>query len=258
MDQKMPWSKFNLNKKEAVVVDYKPRAFELNNETSIQAYSDGKKKQSSFVMNDVVKKISGIEDIEKQAEEERVEQQILDRMVSVQEDAYKQAYELGREEGFRAAVEERRLEIEQSILKFREITESLEAAKDLIFKQNEAFFIKLVYSIGSKIALKELNEDTYSVLPVLKKIVESSYKEDKLEVFLSPSNFEVISKIEALKSQEFDFLKNITFFSSEDVRSGGCLIETNYGTIDAQVEVRVQQLEDELFSSVPKIKPVAV
>lgn len=259
----MPWSKivgqkFVLNQEELVISDYKPAHFELNNEPAVEAYSQSQKTKSAFVMSDVVKKISGIEDMEKKVINEVIEQRVLDKISEVQGKAYDQAHQLGYEDGYKAALEERRLEIQKSIQNFDAVITALSNAKDDILKQNEAYIVKLIYHIASRIAEKAIAEDPQSVLPVLQRIIESSQEQENITVMLSKENFNSLSQIQEMTSNQFGFLKKIKLETDENIKSGGCIVETNYGTIDAQVEERVKKMEVELFEALPKIKSVAV
>lgn len=48
----------------------------------------------------------------------------------------------------------------------------------------------------------------------------------------------------------------MTFEPVPGIKSGGCVIETNYGEIDAQVEQRLEQLWASINPALPKVKNV--
>ena len=66
-----------------------------------------------------------------------------------------------------------------------------------------------------------------------------------------------IENLKNISGREFDFLKNVQLEASAEVTVGGCIIETNYGVIDARVEKRIENIWSELNQALPKIKKIA-
>src|SRR3989344_537733 len=63
--------------------------------------------------------------------------------------------------------------------------------------------------------------------------------------------------LERMKNQmgrEFEFLKKVRFQVSDQVTSGGCIVETNYGVVDARIEERVNKLWSEMKQALPRVK----
>ncbi|RYZ63978.1 MAG: flagellar assembly protein, partial [Proteobacteria bacterium] len=65
--------------------------------------------------------------------------------------------------------------------------------------------------------------------------------------------------IEELKKQtgrNFEFLKKVKIEASPEVTNGGCIVQTNYGEVDARVEQRIDSLWAAFQENMPKVKPV--
>ena len=53
----------------------------------------------------------------------------------------------------------------------------------------------------------------------------------------------------------FEFLKKIRLEGVEGISEGGCIVETNYGQIDARFEQRVEKLWEAVSESIHRVKP---
>lgn len=259
----MQWSdkigkkKIDLGSEDVVVVDYKPQVFPLKQSNVSEVYQSSKKSGTDFILSNVVKKISGIEEIEKNEEKNQIEQQVLTKITEVQQEAYEQAKKLGYDDGFKQAYADRKEEIENYISVFAELVNSIQNIKPELVHQNEAHLVKLTYQIASRLLYSHIEEDPNVVLPVIEKSIEAAQADEEINLYISPSQYQTIKEIQDSSERKFDFLKNVKLLPSDDIAPGGCVVETNYGEIDARVEERVKKMGDEVFKSVPKIKKIA-
>lgn len=269
----MPWYKFsgekistNISSTEeelsvsgdATFKKYVPQQFNLDLTQINQTYLNKKGSGSGFVMNDAVKKISGIDDIEKKAEKEVIEKKVSSYIEEIKQQAYDAAYAQGLENGFKSATEERHKEINQAIDDFKNLINSISSLKTELINQNEAHLVTMVFKIAEKIACDHLNENTEPVVSIMKKAIEESQIEENITVHVSDKQVDYIENLKKITGREFDFLKTVKLEPSSEISVGGCVIETNYGSIDAQVESRIENLWSELKKSLPKIKKIAV
>lgn len=259
----MQWSdkigkkKIDLGSEDVVVVDYKPQVFPIKQSNVSEVYQNSKKSGTDFILSSVVKKISGIEEIEKNEEKNHIEQQVLTKITEVQQEAYEQAKKLGYDDGFKQAYMDRKEEIEKYIALFQDLVNSLQNIKPELVQQNEAHLVKLTYQIASRLLYSHIEEDPSLVLPVIEKSIEAAQADEEINLYISPEQFQKLSEVQESSERKFEFLKNVKLIPSDDVSPGGCIVETNYGEIDARVEERIKKMGDELFKSVPKIKKIA-
>ncbi len=236
------------------VLEYLPKHFEIGTPKSAIDYLREKEHGSDFVMSDVVRKTTGIEEIEKNSEEQKIEQKVLDKLTSVQQEAYLQAYNLGLEEGEKKAYSENKDVLETQIKNFVDLSESLNRIKQEMIHQNEAHMIRLVYDIACRIAFDHVQENHESVVQVIKKAIETAQAEENITILLSPKQIGLIEKLKTEDTKETDFLKKVKLEASDEVSIGSCIVETNYGVVDASVEQRVLKLWSEIKQSIPKVK----
>ncbi|MGL1138590.1 FliH/SctL family protein, partial [Vibrio parahaemolyticus] len=74
------------------------------------------------------------------------------------------------------------------------------------------------------------------------KAVELASEEENVLVQMNPEQVEFIELLRQQTNREFEFLKKLRLEPNASIKAGGCVVETNYGEVDARIETRLQQL----------------
>lgn len=251
----MPWSKNFLPKEEAKskVLEFVPHKIDMGTPEVAMEYVR-RKPGSDFRMNDQVQVTTGVDRIEKSDEEERAEQRSLELLAQIQQNAYQEGHQLGLDDGRKQAFDEASAMIKDKMDQLTEVLKNLGTMKQEILSHNEAHMIKLLYHMASRIAMTTLENNNPSVVEVLRGAVALAQDEENVRVQLHPDQIEFIEDLRRQTNREFEFLKKIRLEPDPKVKPGGCIVETNYGEIDAQVETRLAQLWESLSDSLPKVK----
>ncbi len=254
----MPLSKVNVYKKDSgnqVILDYSlkplPKAPENQAKEFLMLQEQS---QSGFQISPLVAARVGISEIQKQQLEEKIEQETLERMKGLQEKAFAEGFELGRTEGREQALAEYRNQFEESLKSLGEVLLSLERMKQSLLAQNEKGLVDLTYRIANKVAMANLEHSPILVLEVMKQVVESAQSDERLTVYLAPEDLEFVKSLQSQEGQDLDFLKKLRLEAKGGLSRGGCLVESNYGSIDATWEKRVQKVWEILVKKFPKFK----
>lgn len=259
VDQKMRWSsilkKENVaqTEKEVSVLDYSPKQLQFQTPEVAKDYLVFKERGSDFVLSDVLRQTTGINEIERVSEEQKIENKALEKLSEIQEKAYKAAYDIGLKEGAEKAQHDMTEKIKNQLQAFDELLLKIQNLKEEIAYQNEAHLIHLAFEIAKKIAMDHIQEHPDAVLNVIKKAIEAAQVEEEVTVFVANEQLEYIEKIKHQMGREFEFLKKVKLEPSEQVSVGGCIIESNFGVIDARVSERVEKLWSELKPALPKV-----
>jgi flagellar assembly protein FliH len=76
---------------------------------------------------------------------------------------------------------------------------------------------------------------------------------------MNPSDLKFINETKYQLSELIGNIDNVTIEPVKNIRSGGCIIETNLGEIDARIEKQLQAVEESfqtaLENSSAKIQP---
>ena len=108
--------------------------------------------------------------------------------------------------------------------------------------------------MASKIAMIEIEQNPQFILEVLKQVTEAAQSDQKMVIKVASADLKFINEAHASLGKNFDFIKNLKLEEDTELSAGGCKIETNYGSINATVEQRVEKLWDSLAQKLPRSK----
>ncbi len=236
------------------VLDYVPPKFEMGTPDQAHAYLETREQGRDFRMSDVIRIQTGVKDIENTTFEERVEQKTLERLKEVQEAAYKEAYQLGLEEGKHDAFKAVSTEIKARLESFDQLIQSCTRLKAELFQANETHIVKLAMHMASRLANVEIKTDPSALVNVMRSALELAQNDEQVVVQVSPQQFEFCETLKRESGRDFEFLKKVKFEPVEGISAGGCVIETNYGEIDARFEERVSRLWETMSENLHRVK----
>lgn len=253
----MLWfNKSVLKKDEAVekVLEYSPTKFQLGTPSQALDYLETKKRGADFRMNDVIRIQTGVEKIEQDSYEERIENRALEKLKTIQEQAYQEGYKLGLVEGEKRAFDENLKLIQDSVGEMSKIVTTLRNLKKDLTSFNEAHIVQLLFYMASKLALDHLQFEQQPVVEAIKQAVELAQGEEDVIIYLSDKQISFIENLKSQKKVEFDFLDKVKLVGSPEITPGGCIIETNYGEVDSRIEQRIEKLWTYLKENLPRVK----
>lgn len=152
---------------------------------------------------------------------------------SVQEElerARAKGYAEGKEEGMACLTEE--------ILKAKKMRESF-------FETAEPEVIQLVMSIAEKVIAKLAEEHKEVVRAIVRQALERSLG-DRITVRIHPEDLKRLKDEDLQFKDMLDRTKQLHFKEDESIQKGGCVVETEIGTIDAQLETQLKAIRKAL------------
>lgn len=164
---------------------------------------------------------------------------------SIMAELRQQAYDQGFEEGKAAGEAQAAVYVQEALTKLNEIAVALPS----VVKQNEEKLVSLSLDIASKVIQQEI-----ALQPeIVQRTVEMALKRvsdlEAVTVKVNPLDLDLILP----KQEHFKMiLPDVQAFSIEGnhtIQRGGCLIETNSGSINATIETQLSIVE-ELFRNV--------
>lgn len=250
-----------LSKEEAekIAVAFSPRKFPVTISPVAAEFVQFQMEQENptFRIDKIVAAQNGIADLERASIEEKVEREALARLKDLQEQAYQQAYQLGLDEGREMAFQEHKSEVEEKIQHLDELLKSVTALKSELVTFNETHIVKLVFYLARRIAMDEISARPEVILSVVRQAIENAQTEEAVTVRVSADDLAFIESVKEKLGKEMEALRKARFEESSEVASGGCVIATNYGDVDARLEKRVDKLWDSLSEKLPKVKDEA-
>jgi flagellar assembly protein FliH len=172
-----------------------------------------------------------IADAESDASRVRKEAEgILERAKSEREESIKKGFAEGESKGL-AQVTEKLMHVEQ--------------LRETFYDQAEPEIIKLVLSIAEKVIGKLAEEHANVIRNVVHQALERAIG-DRITVRLNPEDYKTIMESEHEFKDILDRTRRLMFREDEEISKGGCVVETEVGTIDARLETQLEAIRKAL------------
>lgn len=238
---------------------------QMQNEAQLQADAIIKKAEDA-AFEEVQRQTNSAAEIKTQAEDQaneilskaraEAEQIIADaeaRKAQLESEAHQNGYEAGYKQGYDDGV----AEVNRLIERMHKMVESVMQRREEILSETESQIVELVILMARKV-IKILSESQKQVvmantLAALKKVkargkvtLRVNLEEVKLTTSHIQEFIQHVENIEAIKVLE-----------DSSVEKGGCIVETDFGAIDARISSQLTELENKILEVSPlkTIKP---
>jgi flagellar biosynthesis/type III secretory pathway protein FliH len=127
-----------------------------------------------------------------------------------------------------------------------ELTEKIVGAGEAhekVLREAEPEIVRMVMEIAEKVIGRELKKG--AVVDVVKKAVAQAVGQ-KIAVRVHPSDASVLKEKEAELMEVLDQTQSIVVKEDETVPPGGCLVESELGTVDARLETQLKGIRKAL------------
>lgn len=195
-----------------------------------------------FKIDDLISKQTGIFETEKKKFEQAIDDRVIEKLKDIQEKAYKEAHDLGLEEGKKLAYENNQEAIKFHLAEMITLFENLKIMKQDMLNKNESVFVDLIYHIAEKVVMEHVQRSDTTIREVIKQVVDSLDVKEDISVRLNDQDYGIIQKLIGETTSEAEIFKKLKFYSSPEVEKGGCVFETNHGIVDATLSERVEKL----------------
>ncbi len=131
-------------------------------------------------------------------------------------------------------------EFELNLLEIREIREK-------VWRDAEQDLLRLSVRLAEKILGREIQNDAHAIASIVSTALQNARGLEKLTIRVNPQDLPVVEQeLENFKTSGRRAFLN--FAADPRVASGGCLIESEVGTIDARLETQFRVLERALLA----------
>lgn len=145
-----------------------------------------------------------------------------------------------REAAYLQGTEEAVAVFEINLLDARDIRER-------ILRETEKDLLRLAVRLAEKIIGREIANDKKVTIDIVSTALQNARQQEKLTVRVSPTDLPTVENATE-KFSSSGRIKFIDFVADPRVSVGGCLIESEVGTIDARLETQLRVLERALLS----------
>ncbi|MDR2808898.1 MAG: flagellar assembly protein FliH [Spirochaetaceae bacterium] len=223
------------------------------------------KHAEDLAFQEVKRKTSEIQMLSRQADDEaaRIVEEAQDKAQEIERSAqtafeaeHQEAVEAGLQEGREKGYSEGKAEVERLIARMQTILERAQEKRTEILLETERQVVDLVLLITRKV-VKIISESQESV--IRSNVVQALRKvKNRGDVIIHVN----IADIKLTTEHTKDFIaavegiKSIQIIEDSSVDKGGCIIETDFGEVDARISSQLAELESKILEITPiTIKP---
>jgi len=116
--------------------------------------------------------------------------------------------------------------------------------------------IEMVTGLTKKILQHEINTNEDSVKQMILLAINSVIDKENMVIRIHPSDKAHAEAFYPELKNLFSEIKNITFEEHSGIEKGGCMIDTNFGTIDAKIDQLEGQI-DKILKLTPAVPVVS-
>ncbi|WP_088535561.1 FliH/SctL family protein [Geobacter sp. DSM 9736] len=159
-----------------------------------------------------------------------VEQELQQRLQEV--------YQRGVDEG-RQAAERGLANVFKSL---REGIAAITGLREKVLRESEDDLLKLAIMVARKIIQQEISHDPQILANIISAAIGVCTELDKINIRLNPNDYQLViaDRERYLSGTGSD--ARITLTPDESIVSGGCMVETVTGTIDARIDVQLEEI----------------
>jgi len=180
-------------------------------------------------------------------ESEEMTAKLESELSDIREKAENEGYEKGREEGYA----EGQAEVERLIAQLHSIIDKTIEKRNDIIDESETQVINLVIMIAKKV-VKVISENQKNV--VVNNVIQALRKlKSRGEVLIKVNLADVDLTSEHIKDfmRMVENIRSVTVVEDSTVDKGGCIIETDFGEIDARISSQLHEIEEKILDLVP-------
>ncbi|CEM60826.1 flagellar assembly protein FliH [Treponema phagedenis] len=166
---------------------------------------------------------------------------------NVTKQGYDEGFESGREEGF----EKGQLEVNRLIERLHKIIETSMNRRQEILAETEQQIIDLVILMTRKI-VKVISENQRNVISnnIVHALRRVKGRADVV-IRVNLADFDMTTKHKEQFIAAAENIKGITILEDTSVDPGGCIVETDFGSVDARIASQLHELEQRILEISP-------
>ncbi|MCB1303376.1 MAG: flagellar assembly protein FliH [Leptospiraceae bacterium] len=180
-------------------------------------------------------------------EVERMIKEAEMRVAEIEHEAYQKGYDAGREVGFKKGQSEvRRLIDRLGTI----VGQAIDVREDII-AASEKQMVDMILMIARKVIKDEVVERKEVVLNNIREALRRIKDRDRVNIRVNFADLELTTahKDELIKMMES--LRKVNIYEDSRVDRGGCIIETDVGSIDARISTQLKEIEEAIRNAEP-------
>lgn len=183
-------------------------------------------------------------------EAEEIRASAMAEATAIRERARSQGYNEGHGAGYAEGLK-RAAPVMDS---FTSLVRELTGARDGFYSNSENEMVELVINVAELTLGNQIEKNPGLIRHVIKNAVHKLQAREEMTIRVNPMDLAEAEKVRPEISKEVEDIGKVSFKGDPLVSRGGCMLDTNMGSIDARVETQLEAMREALLAAVEESK----
>jgi flagellar assembly protein FliH len=148
------------------------------------------------------------------------------------------------------AEEAARERIEEAVSKFTSVVDDFLAQREDLLKSSEESIVRLAVAIARRIVGDGIAVNQEAVLETVRRALKQIVEKEHVVIRVNPADLKIVREHASEWLGIVEGTRALEIEEDERIRRGGCLVETESGNVEAQIDKQLQTLEKALVEGV--------
>nr|WP_267915061.1 flagellar assembly protein FliH [Borreliella garinii] len=150
----------------------------------------------------------------------------------------------GREEGYSKGYESGFEDFDKVMRKLHSIIASLIAERKSILESSSGQIVSLVMQIAIKVIKRITDSQKDIVLENVNEVLKRIKDKTQITIRVNLDDLDIVRHKKSDFISRFDIIETLEIIEDPNIGKGGCIIETNFGEIDARISSQLDKIEE--------------
>lgn len=180
-------------------------------------------------------------------EVERMIKEAEMRVAEIEHEAYQKGYDAGREVGFKQG----QAEVRRLIDRLGTIVGQAIDVREDIIAASEKQTVDMILLIARKVIKDEVVERKEVVLNNIREALRRIKDRDRVDIRVNFADLELTTAHKDELIRMMETLRKVNIYEDSRIDRGGCIIETDVGSIDARISTQLNAMEEAIHNAEP-------
>jgi len=176
-------------------------------------------------------------------ETERLEEQFVERLKASRDESYRN----GLQDGIKQTETKYFNQLSKSFQYLKKVADSLRSEMDALMEREEQNLLSLSLAIARKVIDAELTLNDEVVLSVLRNSMNLLGSQRSVRVLVNPQDWALVKENVGTLDLKVEMPKDIEVVSAPHIAPGGCVVEGDSGSVDADIETQFAEIRRKLL-----------
>ncbi len=163
---------------------------------------------------------------------------VAERLALLEQEAYEKGFAQGQKDGMELG----RQQYESMAARLKDLVQGLEEEIERHVLALEKPVFELVKLMAEKVIHKEISLGPQVLTACIREALTHVVEQSRVRLHLNPEDVEYMEEVLQELAGEFSKVKDFELVPDENVARGGCLLETDFGLVDATYERKWREI----------------